>query len=221
MTFKASGKVKHDSETIASVNFLSEVRSSHGNAVEKFVKVPPVPASHIPGCTLMDLKYQLLVQISPKGCHTDIGLTFPIKIGTIPLRSTFESLQPTAPQMMGNAAPPPQPHQTYPAAQQQQPYQPTAPPPQQTYPLKEQPYPPPAAQQPYPPPAAPPLQQQQPYPPPAAQQPQQPYPPPAAVQPDMTHLVQPENPPSYHSIFPEEISSRYPAMRLRKCFIGQ
>ncbi|KMQ96436.1 arrestin domain-containing protein 3 [Lasius niger] len=77
------------------------------------LQVPPIPPSQLEYCSIIDQKYTLRITIHVSGMHCSITKTYPILIGTIPLRSiisvpyTQTVLQPTAPIMQYDDDPPP------------------------------------------------------------------------------------------------------------------
>ncbi|KAL6437103.1 hypothetical protein ACFW04_005004 [Cataglyphis niger] len=79
------------------------------------LQVPPIPPSQLEYCSIIDQKYTLCITIHVSGMHCNISKTYPILIGTIPLRSIISSvpytqtIQPTAPMMRYDDPPPPMP----------------------------------------------------------------------------------------------------------------
>ncbi|XP_072765507.1 arrestin domain-containing protein 17 isoform X1 [Anoplolepis gracilipes] len=77
------------------------------------LQVPPIPPSQLEYCNIIDQKYILRITIHISGMHCSITKTYPILIGTIPLRSAISSVpytqtvQPTAPIMQYDDDPPP------------------------------------------------------------------------------------------------------------------
>ncbi|RLU22954.1 hypothetical protein DMN91_005232 [Ooceraea biroi] len=74
------------------------------------LQVPPISPSQLEYCNIIDQKYSLRITIHVSGMHCSITKTYPILIGTIPLRLTIPSataLQPTAPIMHYDYDPPP------------------------------------------------------------------------------------------------------------------
>ncbi|KAJ9577787.1 hypothetical protein L9F63_005643, partial [Diploptera punctata] len=66
--FKCDGPVpKHDSRTW-----------------ETEMRIPPVPASMLQSCSIIDAYYKMRVTAVPRGLHKNLEITFPILIGTVP-----------------------------------------------------------------------------------------------------------------------------------------
>ncbi|XP_011700743.1 PREDICTED: arrestin domain-containing protein 2-like isoform X1 [Wasmannia auropunctata] len=90
-----------------------------GGIVLLQLRVPPIPPSQLENCSIIDQKYTLRVTIHVAGMHCSKTKTYPILIGTIPLRSTIPSAsympeptaaimqQPTAPVIPDDYDPPP------------------------------------------------------------------------------------------------------------------
>ncbi|XP_014478278.1 PREDICTED: arrestin domain-containing protein 2-like [Dinoponera quadriceps] len=80
------------------------------------LQVPPIPPSQLEHCGIINQKYNVRVTVHLLGMHCSVTGTYPILIGTIPLRSTISAAsyqqdipQPTAPVMPYDDPPPPMP----------------------------------------------------------------------------------------------------------------
>ncbi|PVD19293.1 hypothetical protein C0Q70_19780 [Pomacea canaliculata] len=62
--------------------------SDHWEA-EKMV-IPPLPPSHLHGCSIIDIKYQLQLRVEPVGPAFDLSVPLEIVIGTIPLNAVVQ-----------------------------------------------------------------------------------------------------------------------------------
>ncbi|XP_032687156.1 arrestin domain-containing protein 17-like [Odontomachus brunneus] len=78
------------------------------------LQIPPIPPSQLEHCGIIDQKYTVRITVHVSGMHCSITKTYPILIGTIPLRSTMPSApyqqnipQPTAPMIQEYDDPPP------------------------------------------------------------------------------------------------------------------
>ncbi|GAB1868764.1 Arrestin domain-containing protein 2 [Camponotus japonicus] len=73
------------------------------------LQVPPLPPSQLEYCSIIDQNYTLRITIHVSGMHCSITKTYPILIGTIPLRSVShtQTIQPTAPMMQYDDDPSP------------------------------------------------------------------------------------------------------------------
>ncbi|XP_029175799.1 arrestin domain-containing protein 17-like [Nylanderia fulva] len=80
------------------------------------LQIPPIPPSQLEYCGIIDQKYVLRITVHVSGMHCNITKTYPILIGTTPLRSVISPVpytqaipQPTAPVMPYDDPPPPMP----------------------------------------------------------------------------------------------------------------
>ncbi|XP_035658878.1 arrestin domain-containing protein 3-like [Branchiostoma floridae] len=88
--------------------------------------VPAIPPSSLRSCSIIDLSYTLDVSAHFGGAHTSLDLTFPILVGSIPLRSIYPvapafpppsvapGFDPAFPPPNPGAYPPPNPGAVYP-----------------------------------------------------------------------------------------------------------
>lgn len=51
--------------------------------------IPPIPASYLGGCNIIDIQYILELVVDPSGPATDLEVPLPVIIGTIPLQNVF------------------------------------------------------------------------------------------------------------------------------------
>lgn len=55
------------------------------------VPIPPLPASGILGCNIIDVQYFAEIILDPSGAHRSIKIFIPITVGSIPFRQDFNA----------------------------------------------------------------------------------------------------------------------------------
>lgn len=91
-------KIKSESEKMVEI-YVGGVEASRSTKIEKDLKIPEITiCSNSEYCKVVQIFYALEVEAVVPGCHSNIDLTFPITIGSIPLNfDPIPMLQPTAP----------------------------------------------------------------------------------------------------------------------------
>ncbi|EFN85199.1 Arrestin domain-containing protein 2 [Harpegnathos saltator] len=106
----------HSTKTDKAILKTEQIRRPFGQ-LSSFVSrlhVPPIPPSQLEYCNIINQHYAVRITVHVSGMHCSISKTYPILIGTIPLRSVMPSYQqnvpqPTAPVIQDNDPPPPMP----------------------------------------------------------------------------------------------------------------
>ncbi|XP_055375137.1 arrestin domain-containing protein 17 [Condylostylus longicornis] len=83
---------KVEKVTIAELN-VGPIAGNESKNFNQQLEIPPLPPSNLQNCGLIDLDYQLYIEVDVSGPHTNLTGHIPITLGTIPL----VSFQPPAP----------------------------------------------------------------------------------------------------------------------------
>lgn len=122
--YHATTKSRTETQCVAMVSH-GEI-GPHGSDVwsGEALVVPAIPPSYLVGCSIIDIRYILQLEVDPSGPAFDLEVPLEIIIGTIPLRQvvqryfpqwhpTVPSLQPSAPVGPPNMIPPDLPPPSY------------------------------------------------------------------------------------------------------------
>ncbi|XP_076472508.1 arrestin domain-containing protein 3-like [Babylonia areolata] len=96
-TFHATSKSRSSSKDVGKVTqgVINEGQSFSWEG-QQFV-LPPLPPSYLVGCSIIDIRYILQLNVDPSGPALDLEVPLEIIIGTIPLRQVVEMYPPRAP----------------------------------------------------------------------------------------------------------------------------
>ncbi|XP_076302607.1 arrestin domain-containing protein 17-like [Lasioglossum baleicum] len=83
LKFRATVKTKTEHFEIISSSYKGPFASQGTANLE--IRVPPIPPSRLPFCTIIDLDYNLKVVVHVTGAHCKIQSSYPLLIGSIPL----------------------------------------------------------------------------------------------------------------------------------------
>lgn len=75
---------KKDKIKIAEVT-VGPIAAHESTSWKQQLDIPPLPPSHLTNCGIIDLDYELKVELDVQGAHRNLTGTIPIVIGTIPL----------------------------------------------------------------------------------------------------------------------------------------
>ncbi|KAF2358530.1 Arrestin-like N-terminal, partial [Trinorchestia longiramus] len=103
VTYKANGKFKCEERTLTKLSKGPIAKGAEDMWENEALLIPPLPPSPLPGCNIIDVCYKLQFLVSFKGASSDLKMTFPINLGTIPTVDSY----PSAPQVPEPSAPPP------------------------------------------------------------------------------------------------------------------
>ncbi|XP_066267267.1 arrestin domain-containing protein 3-like isoform X1 [Branchiostoma lanceolatum] len=106
VSFHATSKSRSSSSTLSKTE-CQGCAEGQSSQVQMSLTVPAIPPSSLRYCSIIDIDYALEISGHIDGAHTSMDMTFPIKIGFIPLRSYY----PSAPSF---PAPPAAPAAPYP-----------------------------------------------------------------------------------------------------------
>lgn len=92
--YHATTKTKTVSNCVASIS-RGEIEP-HGSDMWSGVPmtVPPIPPSYLVGCSIIDIRYILQLEVDPSGPGFDLEVPLEIIVGTIPLRQVVQRLYP-------------------------------------------------------------------------------------------------------------------------------
>ncbi|CAH1233700.1 ARRDC3 [Branchiostoma lanceolatum] len=106
VSFHATSKSRSSSSTLSKTE-CQGCAEGQSSQVQMSLTIPAIPPSSLRYCSIIDIDYALEISGHIDGAHTSMDMTFPIKIGFIPLRSYY----PSAPSF---PAPPAAPAAPYP-----------------------------------------------------------------------------------------------------------
>jgi len=106
ITYIARGKTKSCEHIIFSYQKGRILPGESDSWRNEALKIPTLPPSDLPFCNNIRISYRLEFRVDPSGIGFDLCVKVPLSIGTIPLRSTFEKLQPPPPPQYTPDAPP-------------------------------------------------------------------------------------------------------------------
>jgi len=95
ITFHAGGRTKVCETTVLEATKGSIPAGESDSWHDTALKIPVLPPSELPHCNNIHIRYIIEFRVDPSGIGFDLKLELPIVIGTIPLRSTFNSFRPS------------------------------------------------------------------------------------------------------------------------------
>lgn len=107
ITYKAGHHTKRETKTISSIERGLIAPHSHEQWSNQPLRIPALPPTRLGGmCRIINIEYFLQFTLDPSGtCTSDLDFTFPVTIGTIPLRTDFNTF--LRPQTMPVVSAPP------------------------------------------------------------------------------------------------------------------
>ncbi|XP_046574479.1 arrestin domain-containing protein 3-like [Haliotis rubra] len=90
-TFRVKHKTKHKQTKVAKLKHGSILMGEHDYWNGDKLVIPPLPPSYLACCSIIDVKYILMLTVRPPGLTFDLNIHLPVIIGTIPLQSVFDS----------------------------------------------------------------------------------------------------------------------------------
>lgn len=79
-------ETKKDKITIAELS-VGPVEAAASNTWNQQMEIPPLPPSNLVNCGIIDLDYEIKVEVEVAGVHRNLEGKIPIVLGTIPLAS--------------------------------------------------------------------------------------------------------------------------------------
>jgi len=95
--YTAQGKTQTETYQVCSLNRGPIAPHDEFSWKDEFLKVPPIAASELQYCKLINISYYLKFTVDPSGLSFNLDMEFPIYIGTIPLTETFSTFGPVQP----------------------------------------------------------------------------------------------------------------------------
>ncbi|XP_067664748.1 arrestin domain-containing protein 3-like [Haliotis asinina] len=90
-TFRVKHKTKYKQNKVAKLKHGSILMGEHDYWNGDQLVIPPLPPSYLRCCSIIDVKYILMLTVRPPGLAFDLNIQLPVIIGTIPLQSVIDS----------------------------------------------------------------------------------------------------------------------------------
>ncbi|KAJ8304271.1 hypothetical protein KUTeg_017854 [Tegillarca granosa] len=89
-SYHAQGKTKTVTTEVAKVSKGEIAKGDTDVWYGEKLHIPAVPASDLPGCNIIHIKYMVVFNVDPSGPAFDLLVPVDVTIGTIPLRQTLQ-----------------------------------------------------------------------------------------------------------------------------------